>query len=60
MQNKTIPIRFFALSSGSFLHVAAQCPVCPHLAHFVLSIKEVLIHILGRAVLNRPMVPNFF
>ena len=34
------------------MHVRAQWPTCPHLAHLVRAIKLSLVHIFGRAVLN--------
>ena len=48
-----MPLRRLPLSSGGLVHVRAQCPFCPHLAHFVRSIREVLYISLGRAVLKR-------
>ena len=43
------PLRL-PLSSGSFVQLRAQCPVCPHLAHLVRLIRNFFVHFLGLAV----------
>ena len=46
-------------ANAQLVQLRAQCPRCPHLAHFVLSIRDERLHIFGLAVLNRPRGPNF-
>jgi len=44
-----IPVLRLPRSSGSFVHVRAQCPRLPQRAHLVRSISEFFVHIFGRA-----------
>ena len=47
------------LASGRFLHVLAQCPTWPHLAHLLRDFSFSFDHFFGGAVRRGPFL-NFF